>query len=583
MSLLNNQRNADRVSGIYQDLEENLMKNIIRHIKDYDKPIDSDDWQLQKLAEIGKLNKENIILIAQQSGIANTESETILFEASQEAIKQLEPGLQKAMRDGLLRNAKPVEKSKNIKRVIDTLQKQATDTLNLCNTKMLYKAREAYKSLVQNICFTAKEIEKKQEFLDVMNEHAVNVVTGAVSRTQAIKDCIKQFNDKGIPAFVDKAGREWTPEAYVNMCMRNTARNVADEVQSERCKEYGCNLIEISSHSGARPKCAKDQGKIFDLDNRSGYTEDARGNKIRYYAWNTSSFGDPDGILGINCGHHKYPFIPGVNIQRYFPIDEEENDKLYKATQVQRALERDVRKQKRECMLYKELGDDENFEKSAVKLKSKEAKLKHYVNNNDGLHRRKDREQVVGFDKSVSSKAVSSNKKAYRKFVKSIGEKNAPTFTKYTEMCYNNTKEFKELKKLAKYREIVPNAEIKHYRLNVILHKEKLIKGNVIPVENKHAYVLEDVSYKKDPAHIMKRMNERNITSEQVQDYVDKATFCVSQFNGTRRVYYSNDGVTVLTKTSDYDDVEWIAKTTWSKYDFDENTDKIFEVVQKYV
>ncbi len=411
MSLLNNQRKADIISGIYQDLEEILMKNIVRHIKDYGKPIDSDDWQLQKLAEIGKLNKENIKLIVQQSGIANSEAELLLFEASQEAIKQLEPGLQKAMRDGLLHNAKPVEKSKNIKRVIDTLQKQATDTLNLCNTKMLYKAREVYKSLVQNICFTAKEIEKKQEFLDTMNEHAVNVVTGAVSRTQAVKDCIKQFNEKGIPAFVDKAGREWTPEAYVNMCMRNTARNVADEVQSERCKEYGCNLIEISAHSGARPKCAKDQGKIFDLNNKTGYTEDARGNKIRYYAWNTSSYGDPDGVLGINCGHHKYPFIPGVNIQRYFPIDEEENDKLYKATQVQRALERDVRKQKRECMLYKELGDDEAFEKSAVKLKSKEAKLKHYVNNNDGLHRRKDREQVVGFDKSVSSKAISANRK----------------------------------------------------------------------------------------------------------------------------------------------------------------------------
>ena len=62
-------------------------------------------------------------------------------------------------------------------------------------------------------------------------------------------------------------------------------------------------------------------------------------------------------------------------------------------------------------MLYKELGDDENFEKSADKLKFKEAKLKRYVNNNDGLHRRKDREQVVGFDKSVSSNAVRANRK----------------------------------------------------------------------------------------------------------------------------------------------------------------------------
>lgn len=583
MSLLSNQRAADSVAGTYQDLEEQLMQNIIRHIKDYDKPIDSDDWQLQKLAEIGKLNKENIQIIAQQAGISQTAAERMLNEAAQEALKQLEPCLQNAAKDGLLNTAIPIEKSKNIKQTINALQLQSKDTLNLCNTNMLYKARDAYKNLVQNICSTSKKIEKKQDFLDTLNKNAVNTVIGAESRTQAVRKCIKQFNEKGIPAFVDKAGREWNPEAYVNMCMRNTARNVADEVQSERCKEYGCNLIEISSHSGARPKCAKDQGKIFDLDNESGYTTDARGKKIRYYPWNSSSYGDPDGVFGINCGHHKYPFVPGVNIKTYFPIDEEENNKLYKQTQVQRALERDVRKQKRECMLFDELGDTDSFEKSAVKLKAKEAKLKQYVDGNDNLHRRKDREQVIGFDKSVSSKAVGANKKAYQKFVKSVGKKDAPSFEKYTDMCYNNSEEFKELKKLAKYRETVSNAELKHYRLNEALHADKLIKGKVVPVEKKHAYILEDKIYKKDPAHIMKRMYERNITSEQVQSYVDNADFCVSQFKGTRLVYYSGEGVTVLTKTNDYDGIEWIAKTTWSKYDFDETTEKIIKEAKKYV
>lgn len=411
MSLLNNQRMADSVADIYQNVEEQLMQNIIRHIKDYDQPIDSDDWQLQKLAEIGKLNKENIQIIAQQAGISQTAAERMLNEAAQEALKQLEPCLQNAAKDGLLHTAVPIEKSKNIKQTINALQSQSIDTLNLCNTNMLYKARDAYKNLVQNICSTSKEFEKKQDFLDTLNKNAMNTVIGAESRTQAVKSCIKQFNEKGIPAFVDKAGREWTPEAYVNMCMRNTAKNVSDEVQLERCKEYGCNLIEISSHSGARPKCAKDQGKIFGLDNESGYTTDARGKKIRYYSWNSSSYGEPDGILGINCRHHKHPFVPGVNIKTYFPIDKDENDKLYEQTQVQRALERDVRKQKRECMLFEELGDTDSFEKSAVKLKAKEAKLKNYVDSNDNLHRRKDREQVVGFDKSISSKAVNTNKK----------------------------------------------------------------------------------------------------------------------------------------------------------------------------
>lgn len=63
--------------------------------------------------------------------------------------------------------------------------------------------------------------------------------------------------------------------------------------------------------------------------------------------------------------------MPGVSIQRYFPTEDiEENNRLYKETQIQRALERDVRKQKRECMLYDTVGDEEAFEKE-LKIKVK--------------------------------------------------------------------------------------------------------------------------------------------------------------------------------------------------------------------
>ena len=261
------------------------------------------------------------------------------------------------MRQGLVEDAVDAGKSKAVSRVMKSLRDQAKDTLNVCNTTMPYKARDAVAGLVQSIVRDAVEIAEKQSFLDVLGKHATAVTIGAESRQQAVRKCIREFNEKGIPAFVDKAGREWTPEAYVNMAMRNTARQTAEEVQTARCKDFGVNLISIDSHSGARPKCAKDQGKIFDLNNKSGYTEDLKGRKIRYYPWKDSSYGEPDGILGINCGHHKWPFVSGVNIQRYFPTDDlDANDKLYREIQIQRALERDVRKQKRECMLFDVLG-----------------------------------------------------------------------------------------------------------------------------------------------------------------------------------------------------------------------------------
>ena len=351
---------------------------------------------MQKLAEIGKLNKENIRLISEMAGISNTAAQRMLEEMAEQVTNELEPGFQYLSRQGIIDEAVKATKSRNVLQVMKTLRKQAKDTLNLCNTTMLYKARDAYKALVTDIARAAGEMETKQSFLDLLNTEATASVMGAESRTQALRRCIQRFNEKGIPAFVDTAGREWTPEAYVNMAMRTTSGNVAHEIQMARCEDYGVDLIEVDSHAGARPKCARDQGKIFDRANKSN----------KYPHWNTSSYGEPDGILGINCRHHIYPYIEGVSVRRHFPTDDmDANDKLYQETQKQRALERSVRKQKRECMLYDELGDKEAFEAAAIKLKEKEKRLKQYVDKNDKLHRRTDREQVVGFDKRTSAEA----------------------------------------------------------------------------------------------------------------------------------------------------------------------------------
>ena len=406
MNILENQQLAESVDGTYIDLEAQILQNIARHLQGWEQPIDTDRWLLQKLAEIGKLNQENIWLIAKMSGLSQTAAERMLNDAAQDAINNMEPGLRYMARCGLAGEAVSADKSKNVKRAVNGFHKQAKDTLNMCNTNMLYKASEKYRGLAQNIA---------REAWNILNSGAGGVVSGVEARQQAVRRCIRQLNDKGIPAFVDKRGREWTPEAYVNMAMRNTARSTAEEVQDARIRDAGCNLIQIDSHSGARPKCAKDQGKIFDLNNGSGYTEDLHGKKIQYYPWKSSSYGEPDGILGINCRHHKWPFIPGVNVQRYFPTEDmDANDKLYKQTQVQRALEREVRKQKRECMMLDAAGDQEGFEEAAVKLKSKEAQLKDYVDKNSQLHRRRDRERVIGFDKTVSAKAVAANKHSIR-------------------------------------------------------------------------------------------------------------------------------------------------------------------------
>ena len=54
MNQLEAQRFADIPASTFQDLEDMLMENIIRHCSDWKQPIASDTWLLKKLAVINR-------------------------------------------------------------------------------------------------------------------------------------------------------------------------------------------------------------------------------------------------------------------------------------------------------------------------------------------------------------------------------------------------------------------------------------------------------------------------------------------------------------------------------------------------
>lgn len=257
------------------------------------------------------------------------------------------------------------------------------------------------------------ELANKQEYIDSLNKATGKVVTGIEARQSAMRECIGEMTQKGIPAFVDKNGRNWSPEAYTNMCIRSTVGSVAKETQFSLMDEYGLDLVEVSSHSGARPLCAKDQGKIFNRNGGGGYTTDLDGKRIKFYSWRSSSYGKPAGLLGINCGHQIYPFLPGISVQTYFPYDEKENAKQYEKICNQRALERKVRASKRECTSLDTLCDKEGFDKAAYKLKQQEQQLKSYCEKN-GLTYKPDRTATPGYGRSQAAKTTASYKAAVK-------------------------------------------------------------------------------------------------------------------------------------------------------------------------
>ena len=409
MNKLTSLQLSQGITDLIVGLETDLIANIAAYLAAGRIEEDTAKWKMKKLAELGKLTKQNAKTISEYAGKTPELLELTLQRAANSAIQELAPGLKRMVQEGLIDRRATPSMSGNMLNSLKMLQKQAKKDLNLTNTTMKYKAKNAAMQVINRTA----ELANKQEYIDSLNKATGKVVTGIEARQSAMRECIGEMTQKGIPAFVDKNGRNWTPEAYTNMCIRSTVGSVAKETQFSLMDEYGLDLVEVSSHSGARPLCAKDQGKIFNRNGGGGYTTDLDGKRIRFYAWRSSSYGKPAGILGINCGHQIYPFLPGISVQTYFPYDEKENAEQYEKICNQRALERKVRASKRECTSLDTLGDKEGFDKAAYKLKQQEQQLKSYCEKN-GLAYKPDRTATPGYGRSQAAKTTASYKAAVK-------------------------------------------------------------------------------------------------------------------------------------------------------------------------
>lgn len=391
------------------DMEDDILREIAAQLSNDGRISDTSKWRIRQLARAGRFDKRAAAIIAGYAEAEDGQAMDSVLAAAETEIGYLDNAVQAANAAGLSEYFSDIPAEASAMNAAKAFQRQAASDLNLVNTVMGYKAKSAYVNAVNSIY--RDTAEGRQSALDIMGKGAAKAVSGQMSLQEATRKTIRELAQKGIPAFVDKRGREWSPEAYVMMDMRSTLGNTARAAQDARCDLYGINLIEVSSHMGARPLCAPYQGRIFSRDGSKGVTVDGAGGKIYYTPLSETSYGQPGGLFGINCGHVQYPFVPGINFQRYFPYPKEENDRRYMQFQQQRAMERGIRAAKRECMMLQETGDTEGLQKASLRLRTQREKYRAYCKET-GLKQHNDRTQVYGYDRSKSSKAVWAERKA---------------------------------------------------------------------------------------------------------------------------------------------------------------------------
>lgn len=395
---------SEPIEQVYSNTVDALLIKIAEHFNSGHK-LSTSEWELQKLSELGQLNKECLEIIAKLTGQVPEMIYIALESVAIKATKDVEPELKKAVEKGAIKPAAAdnVIASKSIQQALTAYGSQAKDKLNLVNTTMLESTQALFRKIVTNTVAIERQMQAAQQTLNVA---AGKVIVGTESRTQALRQALSDIHKEGITGFYDKAGRKWSPEAYVNMDIRTTVHNTAIQAVKIRQEDYGVDIFRVSRHSGARPLCFPYQGKYYSWNNESGTFTDGEGKQHRYYPISSTSYGKPAGLFGINCGHHPITIIPGVSIPRDRTAQtKEENDRVYQESQEQRRLERDVRYTKQKAAMLEAAGDKEGFEKEALKIKEKQAKYNAFCKKT-GRTKRLDRTQVFEYNKSVSSKAV---------------------------------------------------------------------------------------------------------------------------------------------------------------------------------
>lgn len=385
-------RISEPVEAIYTRTVDELLINIAKHFKisGWER---TRYWEIKKLSEMGSLTEESVRIIAKNTGKLPEEIRAAFLQVSEKACLKIDPQLKGAAAEGLLQDPGTTgATSPLIQQMVRAYTDEAVDKMNMVNTTLLQSTRQAYINGITTAVAEA-QLAEAQAILDTQ---ALSVVTGMETRVRAIRKAMDQMSAAGLTGFVDRARRKWTPEAYSAMVVRTASHNAAIRAVKDRQMEFGGgDIFQVSTHPGARPLCYPYQGMFYSWSAGPGEFTDGDGRTQHYENINATSYGEPAGLFGINCGHHPIPIIPGYS----YPQDveeqsKEENDREYKESQEQRAYERQIRTAKREAAIANATGDAEAEKAAKQKVTEAQKQMRGFIDRT-GRPRRYDRERIA--------------------------------------------------------------------------------------------------------------------------------------------------------------------------------------------
>lgn len=352
---------TDDLENYFYDLETKILCDIAERIRLNSNHMTSTaDWQYRQIKELGTSNERINEYLADALNTSTKEASKIISKSAYKAVESDNAIFEEAFRKGLIDNFS-YDKSSLKDIIAEGVTLSSNDLRNICNS-------------------TA--IASQNKLLQYLNSAYIQIQSGAFSSDQVVDNVVTQLSKDGL-AWIDySSGAHRRVDSAVRQALRTSVNRTALKCQEANCDELGCNLVEVTSHFGARPDHAEWQGKIY-------WIKEPYKNYRNFQE--ATGYGKVDGLGGVNCRHSFYPFFEGLSTKSFEHYNEAENEEFYNLQQQQRYNERKIREWKRKQKIKDSAGLDSTKEKA--KVREWTSRNKALINSNDKLKRNYGREK----------------------------------------------------------------------------------------------------------------------------------------------------------------------------------------------
>nr|DAH61779.1 MAG TPA: minor capsid protein [Caudoviricetes sp.] len=363
-----------------------------------------------------------------------------------------------------------------------------------------------------------------QVYSKYLDAACFDIVSGAFDYNSVLRRVVTQLTNSGLRQIDYASGYSSRVEVAARRAVMTGISQLTGKISEINAEKLGTEHFEVAWHSGARPTHAVWQGKVWTKEQLT----------------TVCGLGSVTGILGANCYHEYYPFIPGISDRNWTDdwLEAQERKEntpkefrgkeytVYEAKQRQRQMETAMRAQRQKVKLFQDNGADPD-EVMLARAKY-QGQLDEYARFSKKMGLQQERERIY----------------------LDMQGRVAPRGRKYGQYILAKEKENSIIK--SELREIG-------------------LKGKI----NMRPCKLDISKATFDDNHINRERNH-NVTLEEAKSYIENAQFSETVWKGRFERYYSYDGVTYVNRNN------LQIRTAYKPEQFSKTVQKVMEVLKNH-